>query len=110
MIRLLFQFHTPGAITALPCEEFVAQGAKLVGRKVRKAALLANVFATAQSSIALPVASDSAAIAMYRLVLEEYLARGRLRESIAVQAETALANHPDRRRLMTVPGFGRSLL
>jgi Transposase len=94
LIRLLLQFSTPGAITALLCEEFVAQGSKLVGRKVHKTALLSNIYAAAQSSIALPVASDSPAIAMYRLVLEEYLALGRLRESIATQAETALANHP----------------
>jgi len=101
---LLLQFPTPGAITSLLCEEFVAQGSKLAGRKVHKAALLANIYAAAQSSIALPVASDSPAIAMFRLVLEEYLALSRLPESIALQAETALANHPDRGRLMTIPG------
>jgi transposase len=106
LIRLRLQFPTPGAITALLCEEFVAQGSKLVGRQVHKTALRANIYAAAQSSIALPVASDSPAIARYRRVLEEYLARGRLRESIAAQAATALANHPDRRRLMTVPGVG----
>jgi hypothetical protein len=41
-----------------------------------------------------PRVADRPAIAMYRLVIEEYLALGRLRESIAAQAETALANHP----------------
>jgi transposase len=39
-------------------------------------------------------------------VLEEYLALGRMRESIAQQAEIILASNPDRRRLMTVPGVG----
>jgi transposase len=43
---------------------------------------------------------------MLRLVLEEYLALGRMRESIAQQAEIILASNPDRRRLMTVPGVG----
>jgi transposase len=106
LINFLLQFPTPGTITSLPCEEFVAQAWKLVGRKVNKGTLLADIYATAQQSIALPVASDSAAIAMFRLVLEEYLALGRRRASIALQAEAALAHNPDRRRLMTVPGVG----
>jgi hypothetical protein len=40
------------------------------------------------------VASDSAAVATFRLVLEEYLALGDLRETIALQTEAALANGP----------------
>jgi transposase IS116/IS110/IS902 family protein len=106
LIQLLLQFPTPGAITSLRCEDFVTQAWQLVGRKVHKAALLADIYAAAQKSIAVPVATDSAAIAMFRLVLEEYLALGRLRESITIRAETALANNPDRQRLMTVPGVG----
>lgn len=43
---------------------------------------------------------------MFRLVLEEYLALSRLRDGISQQAEVALANNDDRRRLMTVPGVG----
>jgi transposase len=43
---------------------------------------------------------------MLRLVLEKYLALGRMRESVAQQAEIILASNPDRRRLMTVPGVG----
>jgi transposase len=106
LIRLLLQFPTPAAITSLPCEEFIAAGLQLAGRKIHKTELLANIYAAAEISIAVPVAPDSAAIAMFRLVLEEYRALGRLRDSIAQQAETALTNNPDRRRLMTVPGVG----
>jgi transposase len=43
---------------------------------------------------------------MFRLVLEEYLGLGRQRDSIAQQAELALADNEDRRRLMTVPEVG----
>lgn len=43
---------------------------------------------------------------MFRLVLDEYLALSRLRDGISQQAEVALANNDDRRRLMTVPGVG----
>jgi transposase len=106
LINLLLRFPTPGMITSLSCEDFVAQGWNLVGRKVHKAALLADIYAAAQASIALPVAADSAAVAMFRLVLEEYLGLGRQRDSIAQQAELALADNEDRRRLMTVPGVG----
>jgi hypothetical protein len=95
LINLLLRFPTPGLITSLSCDDFVAQGRNLVGRKVHKAALLADIYAAAQVSIALPVAADSAAVAMFRLVLEEYLGLGRQRDSIALQAELALADNED---------------
>jgi hypothetical protein len=82
LITLLSQFPAPATITS-SCEEFGARAWKLVGREVHKAALLADIYAAAQTSIALPVASNSAAIAMFRLVLEEYLALGRLRKHCA---------------------------
>jgi hypothetical protein len=53
---LLLSFPTPGAIISLPCEDFVAQAWSLIGRKVHKAALLGDIYAAAQRSIALPVA------------------------------------------------------
>jgi hypothetical protein len=106
LIQLLLRFPTPGSITSLAAEDFVAQAWGLVGRKVHKAALLAEIYAAAQRSIALPVPPDGAAVAMLRLVLEEYLMLGRMRESIAQQAEIILASNADRRRLMTVPGVG----
>jgi transposase len=106
LIQLLLRFPTPGAIRELSCADFVAQAWSLIGRKVHKAALLADVYAAAQCSIALPMMEDSPAVAMFRLVLEPYVGLGRLRDSIAQQAEAALADNPDRRRLMTVPGVG----
>ena len=104
LIHLLLRFPTPSAITSLASADFVAQAWSLVGRKVHKAALLAEIYAAAQRSIALPATPDSAAVAMLRLV--QYLRLGRMRESIAQQAEIVLASNPDRRRLMTVPGVG----
>jgi hypothetical protein len=78
LIQLLLRFPTPGAITSLSPEDFVVQAWSLIGRKVHKAALLAEIYAAAQRSIALPVMPDSVAVAMLRLVLEEYLALGRI--------------------------------
>jgi transposase len=106
LISLLLRFPTPASITSLPCQSFVTEASLLVGRKVRKGILLADIHATAQRSIALPVPIDSPAIAMFRLVLEEYLGLCRLRDTIARQVKGALKDHPDSRRLMTVPGIG----
>lgn len=106
LIRLLADFPTPASITALSEEEFRTRAWNLVGRKVSKRALLAEIYAAAKRSIGVPVALDSAAIAMFRLVLEEYLALHQLRERIAEQAALLLEGNSDSRRLMTVPGIG----
>jgi transposase len=39
-------------------------------------------------------------------MLEQYLQLSRVRQQIAEQAQALLANNPDSRRLMTVPGIG----
>jgi len=106
MTQLLASFPTPAAITALSAEEFQKQAWNLVGRKVNKRALLAEIYAVAQQSIGVPVALDSAAITMFRLMLEQYLALDKLRERIAEQAAVLLGDNADSRRLMTVPGIG----
>jgi hypothetical protein len=106
LIQLLTSFPTPASITALSEEEFQTRAWNLVGRKVSKRALLAEIYAAAKQSIGVPVALDSAAIAMFRLVLEQYLSLHRLRERIAEQAAFLLEDDPDSRRLMTVPGIG----
>jgi transposase len=81
----------------------------LVGRKVNKTALLAEIYATAQRSVGVPVERDSSAIAMFRLVLEEYLGLSRVRDTIASRAATVLAGSADSRRLMTIPGIGPAI-
>jgi transposase len=106
LIQLLASFPTPASIAALSEGEFQLRAWNLVGRKVSKKALLAEIYAAAQQSIGVPVALDSAAITMFRLVLEQYLALNRLRDRIAEQAAILLGDNPDSRRLMTVPGIG----
>jgi len=103
---LLLRFPTPASITALSEPDFAAQAWNEVGRKVHKAALLGEIYMVAQRSVGVPVALDSPAIAMFRLMLEQYLGLCRLREQIAEQAQALLAEHHDSRRLMTVPGIG----
>jgi transposase len=106
MVQLLASFPTPAVITALSEAEFQTRAWNLVGRKVNKRALLAQIYAAAQQSIGVPVALDSAAITMFRVMLEQYLALNQLRERIAEQAALLLKDNPDSCRLMTVPGIG----
>ena len=79
---LRLPFQSPPAITALSKETFVAAAWDVVGRKVSKPNLLGDIYATAQTSIALPVAPDAPAIAMFRLILAE--ARHLIRQRSAI--------------------------
>jgi transposase len=106
LVQLLASFPTPASITALSEGEFQTQAWNLVGRKVSKRALLAEIYAAAKRSIGVPVPLDSAAVAMFRVVLGEYLDLHRLRGHIAERAAIVLGDNPDSRRLMTVPGIG----
>ena len=108
LISLLLRFPTPASISELSEADFATQAWNLVGRKVHKAALLGEIHAVARRSVGVPVPLDSPAIAMFRLILEQYLELSRRRVQIAEQAQGLLAHHRDSRRLMTVPGIGPS--
>jgi len=51
LVQLLASFPTPASITALSEEEFQTRAWNLVGRKVSKRALLAEIYAAAGRSI-----------------------------------------------------------
>ena len=102
----LDRFPTPASITALSKEAFVAAAWNVVGRKVSKARLLADIHDTAASSIALPVAPDGEAVEMFRLVLAEALSLIHARDRIEARADVLLGDHPDYRRLRQIPGIG----
>jgi transposase len=108
LISLLLRFPTPASISELSEADFAKQAWNLVGRRVHKAALLGEIHAVVRRSVGVPVPLDSPAIAMFRLILEQYLELSRRRVQIAEQAQGLLANHRDSRRLMTVPGIGPS--
>ena len=102
----LDRFPTPASITALGKEAFVTAAWDVVGRKVSKARLLADIYDTAASSIALPIAPDGEAVAMFRLVLAEALSLIRARDRIEARAHARLGGDPDYQRLLQIPGIG----
>ena len=56
-------------ISAMRKDAFTADAWDVVGRKVAKERLLADIYETAKASVGLPVGLDSDAISMVRLVL-----------------------------------------
>jgi transposase len=91
---------------ALDRDSFVGEAWPVIGRKVSKARLLNDIYETARSSTALPVAESSAAITMLRLVLAEARSLIRQRDQIEKLAHAMLADHNDYQRLCTIPGIG----
>jgi transposase len=106
LLDLLHAFPTPTSITRLSMEEFVKQAWPIVGRKVAKQRLLEDIYRTAQSSIGLPVAVDSEAVAMFRVVLKEMLHLCQLRQQLEQRAESHLSDNADFQRLQQIPGIG----
>ena len=105
-LAFLERFPTPASITAMAKEDFVEAAWDVVGRKVSKARLLGDIYETACSSAALPVALDSPAIAMFRLVLAEARNLIQQRNIIEAHAHELLREQPDYLRLRQVPGIG----
>lgn len=105
-LAFLERFPMPASITRYSKETFIEEAWDVVGRKVSKARLLADIYETARSSIGLPVPMESAALSMFRLVLAEGRSLIRQRDAIEKEAHAALANNEDYRRLRQVPGIG----
>jgi transposase len=105
-LAFLEKFPTPGSITVLSKEAFIEAAWDVVGRKVSKPRLLADLYETARTSVGLPVALDSPAVAMFRMVLAEARSLVRQRDAIEVQADALLRENADYQRLRQVPGIG----
>ena len=105
-LALLERFPTPASVTALGPDGFSAEAWPLIGRKVSKARLINDIYVTAASSIALPVPLDSAAIAMFRMVIAETRSLIQQRDQIEAIAHATLAQHRDYQLLRMIPGIG----
>lgn len=99
-------FPSPHFIAAMNREAFIEAAWDVVGRKVGKERLLADIYATATRSIGLPVAPDSDAIGMFRMVLAEGRSLIAQRNQIEVRAVEMLKHDPDYQLLCTIPGIG----
>lgn len=106
LCRFLLRFPTPGSITALDPQSFIAEAWDLVGRKVAKHRVLEELYELAHASIGLPVAEDSVAVTTYRLQVQRYLDLTRQREELESTAEQELGGNADYQRLRTLPGVG----
>lgn len=102
----LEQFPSPHSIAAMDKDRFIAAAWDVVGRKVGKERLLADIYETASRSVGLPVAADSDAIAMFKMVLAEGRNLIAQRNAIEARAVDMLKGNPDYELLITIPGIG----
>ena len=102
----LERYPSPHIITAMGMDAFTTDAWDVVGRKVAKERLLADIYETAKSSVGLSVAPDSDAISMFRLVLGEGRSLIAQRNQIEARAVALLKDLPDYQLLTSIPGIG----
>ena len=105
-INFLLHFPTPTSVTQYTEEEFCSLASPIIGRKVNKQAKLQELYATAQHSIGLPIASESLACQTFKLQLQRYQELTSQRKRLEQQAESILSEHKDYLILKTIPGIG----
>jgi hypothetical protein len=105
-LAFLEKYPSPHLITVMSQEAFIADAWEVVGRKVFKERLLSDIYATAVSSVGLPVRSDSDAIRMFRLLLAEGRGLIRQRNVIEARAVELLSGLPDYQLLTAIRGIG----
>jgi transposase len=105
-VRFLLRFPTPTAVRSLDFPTFSKEAWDLLGKKVAKRAKIAEIYAMAAESIALPVGIDSPAVEMFRLQLARYYALNEQRQQLDSRAQQLLMGNADFQRLQTLPGIG----
>jgi transposase len=105
-LAFLKAFPSPHIITAMDKETFIESARPVIGRRVNKAALLADIDETLKASVGLPVAAGSDAIRMFRLVLAQGRSLIQSRNAIEARAVELLGDHPDYQLLRSIPGIG----
>ncbi|MCC1495157.1 transposase, partial [Cognatishimia sp. F0-27] len=102
----LERYPSPHFISAMSQEAFIADAWEVVGRKVSKERLLADIYQTARSSVGLPIAPGSEAARMFKLVLAEGRSLIAQRNEIEGRAVELLKNNDDYQLLTSIPGIG----
>jgi len=103
---LLEQYPSPHFISAMGKDAFIAAAWGVIGRKVSKERLLADIYETSTASVGLPVDPESDAIKMFRMVLAEGRSLIAQRNQIEERAIELLKDHPDYQLLTSIPGIG----
>ncbi|MEP2392831.1 IS110 family RNA-guided transposase [Sulfitobacter dubius] len=102
----LERYPSPHIISTMGMDAFTTDAWDVVGRKVSKDRLIAVIYETAKSSVGLPVAPDSDAITMFRLVLGEGRSLIAQRNQIEARAVALFKDLPDYQLLTSIPGIG----
>ena len=102
----LERYPSPHFISAMDQEAFIIDAWEVVGRKVSKERLLADIYQTAKTSVGLPISPDSDAARMFRLVLGEGRNLIAQRNEIEDRAVELLAQNSDYQLLTSIPGIG----
>jgi transposase len=105
-LAFLEAFPSPHFIAAMEQDAFLEAASPVVGRRVSKTELLLDIYATAKTSVGLPVDPESDAIRMFRLVLAEGRSLTRQRNQIEARAVELLSGLPDYQLLISIPGIG----
>ncbi len=92
----LERYPSPHFISAMDQEAFITDTWEVVGCKVSKARLLADIYQTVKTSVGLPIKPDSDAARMFRLVLGEGRSLIEKRNEIEDRAVELLAHRVPR--------------
>lgn len=104
--RFMMKFPTPGSITRYREDTFVKRAWDVIGRKVRKEALLREIYRCAEHSIGLPVALDSIAVKTFKLQISRFDELNQQRKSLEASANEFLSERSDYQKLRSIPGVG----
>lgn len=104
--RFMLKFPTPESVTRYRQETFIKRSWNVVGRKVSKKRLLADLYQTAQQSVGLPVPVNSLAVDTFKLQLQRFYDLTIQRSELECRADAFLSSRSDYRRLRTIPGVG----
>jgi transposase len=106
VVPFLRRFPVPAAVRALDLESFVREAWPLVGRKVAKRRVLAEIYELSSRTIGLPAEPESLAVRAFRLQLDRYQSLLELRGQLEEWAETTLVGNSDYEHLKSIPGIG----
>ncbi len=104
--KLVGVFPTPRSVLERSEEQFLVEGGQLVKGKQSKTALLRAYYEAAQGSVGVPIALDSTAVAMFRLMVQEHLELSQKRMELEKTAHAMLKDERDYQTLRSIPGIG----